>query len=130
MLRWLLLLALTARTIALTDRWWCSGEAIDSMPEFTTDEERALMELEQQKAAIEARAEAKARNLGPMVTTKLVEKAMIKARDEAHDRVHLRQMQEAQITEGEGAELVPVQALMPAGVVAKMMQSEKEKKGA
>lgn len=120
MLRWLLLLAASRL-------WWCSGEAIDSMPEFSTEEELALLQLEQQKAEIEARASAKARGLGPMVTEKLVEKALIQARDEAHDRVHLRQMQEAQgFGEGE-EEMVPVQALMPAGVVARMMEKEKNR---
>lgn len=120
MLRWLLLLAASRL-------WWCSGEAVDSMPEFSTEEEILLLQLEQQKAEVEARAAAKSRGLGPIVTEKLVEKALIEARDAAHDRAHLRQMQEAGLMEGEGAEMVPVQALMPAGVVAKMMQSEKEK---
>lgn len=119
MLRWLLLLATTSL-------WWCSGEAVDSMPEGTTEEEMELMRLEQERAAIEARQLARARGKGPQVTEKLVEAAMIKARDEAHDRVHARQLQE-RLSPAEEAELVPVQALMPAGVVAKMMQQEKEK---
>lgn len=125
MLRLLLLLALASRTASAASRWWCSGTAIDSMPEGTTEEELELMRLEQEQAAIKARQEARARGKGPIVTEKLVEAAMIKARDVAHDRVHARQLAE-RINPPEEAELVPVQALMPAGVVRKMMESSKE----
>jgi hypothetical protein len=96
------------------------------MPEFSTEDEKLLLQLEQQKAEVEARATAKARGLGPKVTEKLVEKALIEARDAAHDRAHTRHLNEA-LRPPEEAELVPVQALLPAGVAAKMMQSEKEK---
>lgn len=127
MLRWLLLLALISRAASAAGRWWCSGEAIDSMPEGTTEEELELLRLQQEQAAIETRKLARARGKGPVVTEKLVEAAMIKVRDEAHDRVHLRQMDEALNGGAEAAELVPVQAMMPAGIVAKMMEQEKNR---
>ena len=126
MLRWLLLLSLISRTASASSPWWCAGEAIDSAPEGMTDDEVKAMALEQEAAALRARKEAVARGKGPRVTEKLVEAAMIKARDEAHDRYHLRQMQEAGMAGEEAAELIPVQALLPAGVVARMMEKEKQ----
>lgn len=130
MLRWLLLLALTYRTASASSPWWCTGEhdKIDAMPEYATDEERELLAIEQRKAAIEATGKARAAGKGPLVTAKLVEAAMIKARDEAHDRVHLRVNQEA-LAPPEREALVPVEALLPAGVVADMMQKKEQNRG-
>lgn len=130
MLRWLLLLAAMSRTASASSPWWCTGDhdKIDAMPEYATDEERELMALEQRKAAIAATAAARAAGKGPLVTAKLVEAAMIKVRDEAHDRVHLRVNNEA-LAPAEREQLVPVEALLPAGVVADMMQQKEKSRG-
>lgn len=128
MLRWLLLLAAMSRTVSASSPWWCTGDhdKIDAMPEYATDEERELLAIEQRKAAIEATATARAAGKGPLVTAKLVEAAMIKARDVAHDRVHLRVNKEA-ASPAEREQMIPVEALLPAGVVADMMQKEKSR---
>lgn len=124
MLRWLLLLA----TASASSLWWCTGhdDKVDAMPEFSTDEEREMLRLAQEIRAIEVRAEAKARGKGPLVTEKLVEAELIKLRDEAHDRVHLRQNEEA-LAPADMEQLVPVQALLPAGMVLGQTTKEKGK---
>lgn len=124
MLRWPLLLAMLIRTASTSSPWWCAGEALDSVPEGMTTDEVKAMQLEQEAAALRARNEARARGKGPRVIEKLVESAIRKARDEAHDRFHSRQLQDALMQGEEAAELVPVQALMPAGIVAKMMKEK------
>lgn len=128
MLRWLILLALASRTASGVSLGWCTGahDKVDAMPEFATEEERELLAIEQRKAAIEATAQARKMERGPLVTAKLVEAAMIKARDEAHDRVHLRVTQEA-AAPPEREQMIPVEALLPAGVVADMIQKEKNR---
>lgn len=112
MLRWLLLLATLIRTASSTRSFWCTGEkheAIDHMPAFSTREERELMLLQQEVAATEARALARSRGKGPLVTQRLVEQAKIKVRDEAHDRAHARLL--AELGQEQGAvEEVPLPA--------------------
>jgi len=126
MLRWLLLLTTLLRMATASSPWWCAGEELDSMPEGATEEEIAAMLAEQKIVEQKTRTWAQEKGKGPLVTEKLVEAAKRKVRDESHDRVHLRQMQGGDI-EAEEAELVPIQAMMPAGVVARMLEKEQNR---
>lgn len=98
------------------------------MPEGATEEEIQRMLAEQQVVEQKTRAWAAEKGKGPLVTEKLVEAAKRKVRDESHDRVHLRQMQGIG-NEAEEAELVPIQAMLPAGMVARMMEKENQNRG-
>ncbi len=86
-MRLLLLLA----SLVHTGLWWCTGKALDSTPDFASEAERAQMLADQEKAAIRTRRDARERGKGPRVTEKLIEAAMLRVRDEAHDRMHRRQ---------------------------------------
>lgn len=119
----LLLLYFTA-----TSPRWCTGKdaPVDSMPDSATAEEIAELKIALQLAKVEAKAKAKSLGRGPLVTAKMVEAAQFKARDEAHDRHHARLLDEQVNGPAEMEQLVPVQALLPAGLVLGQQQQQRK----
>lgn len=102
---------------------WCSGqkhEAIDWMPADATVQEREQLAYTLDQAARRGAKMAQQMGKGPRVMAELIKREQTKARDEAHDRYHLRKMNEALGVQQEQEEPVPEYAY------AKPTQSEDE----
>ena len=88
-------------------------EAIEdeySTPDGMTDDEVELLEQEVNLARRKAMQKAEAAGRGRNSVEMAGHKAALEAKKAAHDRFHLRQLQEQQAAQGEDAEAIPITA--------------------
>lgn len=120
MTRWLWLLASLTATAIASSPWWCTGEKhnVRSLPKGATKQDEEELALALELAELEARNQARRLDKGPQVTLKMIEAAQMRARDEAHDRFHLRQIEklktERELQAYADSMGVPVEALVEA----------------